>query len=55
VIENEERRMANIAERAEILAMGRLKRFKAVFAFLSQGGYQDFNGWKSAIKDLLRN
>lgn len=55
VIENEERRMANIAERAEILSMERLKRFKVVFSFLSRGGYQYFNGWKSAIKDLLRN
>jgi glycosyltransferase involved in cell wall biosynthesis len=55
VIENEQCRMASIAERAEILAMGRLKRFKVVFSFLSRGGYQYDNGWKSAIKDLLRN
>jgi glycosyltransferase involved in cell wall biosynthesis len=55
VIENEERRMASVAERAEILAMGRLKRFKGVFSFFRRGGYQYDNGWKSAIKDLLCN
>lgn len=38
MIENEACRLASIAERAEILALARSKRFKVVFSFLSRGG-----------------
>jgi glycosyltransferase involved in cell wall biosynthesis len=55
VIKEEGRRLECTTVRAEILAMGRLKRFRAVSSLLFRGGYQRFSGWKSAIRDMFLN
>ena len=41
--------------RAEILSSPRLQRFRGVLSLWRRGGYRSFNGWRSAIKDLLIN
>jgi glycosyltransferase involved in cell wall biosynthesis len=43
-----------IEQRIQLLELGKLRRLFRVLKFLSCGFYSQFQGWKSAIKDVLR-
>ena len=43
-----------IEQRIQLLELGKLRRLFRVLKFLSCGFYDQFQGWKSAIKDILR-
>lgn len=55
VIAQERDRDESLTARAQLLAMHRIRRVVPVFLLLMRGGYKYFNGWKSAIKDILLN
>lgn len=48
------RRMENLNHRIEMMALSRVERLPRVLGMWSGGGYSDFAGWKSAVKDLIR-
>ena len=43
----------SIAKRAQICSLPRAQRPLKILRFMSRGGYRDFNGWQSAIKDQI--
>jgi glycosyltransferase involved in cell wall biosynthesis len=45
---------ANLSKRIILATRPRLMRWPLVARLLLNGGYQQFSGWKSAIKDILR-
>ena len=53
-IETFSRRVENLNHRIEMMALSRFKRLPRVLGMWSRGGYSDFAGWKSAIKDIFR-
>lgn len=55
VIAQERDRDESLTARTQLLAMHRLRRVVPAFMLLMRGGYKYFNGWKSAIKDVLLN
>jgi len=47
------RRLENIDARLRLLDKGRIERVAAAIILWSRGGYRNFNGWKSLVKDIL--
>jgi glycosyltransferase involved in cell wall biosynthesis len=49
-----ESRISRLLERTGIVSMPRLARVVGIARFAYSGGYREFKGWASALKDVLR-
>ena len=47
-------RIAAFQWRIDLCAQKRHRRFLPALGMLLSGGYRNFSGWKSAIKDIIR-
>ena len=48
-------KLDKVKERYKVLGLSRTKRLLSIVILYRNGGYKYFNGWKSALKDLLIN
>ncbi|SEG09966.1 Glycosyl transferase family 2 [Thalassococcus halodurans] len=53
-LQNLQFRIKNLDARLTLCAKSRVVRWHLVLALWLRGGYTDFAGWKSAVKDLIR-
>lgn len=53
ILSKENDRIGFINERVKLSSMGRLKRVPKIIKLVSSGGYRNFSGWKSIVRDLL--
>jgi hypothetical protein len=49
-----ERKHDALVRRSEIVSRGRLHRVPSLLSFYLRGGYSEFDGVKSAVKDIVR-